>query len=1004
MKKIIDLLFVRKKIVVLLFFLVFIYGVYSYLVIPKQEMPDLDTPFMTISVTAPSVSAIDMEKEIVDDIEKVVSTFDEVTSINSTIYDSFAFLVITYSYSTSNPASLSEDIFKKVNELSLSDNVTDITYSSNFDDPDIIYAIHADGLSLTNIYNEARAFKNELILIDEVKDVKINRVSNEEVVVILDNDKLLLYGLTITDVYQIIYANSINIPLGSLTTSEGVITITGNTLITSIDELEEMIIIPEIPSIMDAITLSDISVITVENSVDKTFLFNDEPCVFVSVYFNDGLDFTKMGPKITAVKTDYIATSNNEISISEMMFLPDFVDTQIDNVFFSLLLAIGVVLLVVLIGIGFKNSVLIIITIPLIIFGSIGILYLSNFELHKMTIVGLIIAIGILVDNSIVITESIKRNMDYGTDKTSAAKKAITDNFIPVLSSTLTTIAAFIVIVFLPGFLGTIVASMPLTVIIAISLSFIVSMTLSPILATLFTIRNKEKKRSITVHEKNIKKMIGFTLKFSYIWIILSVLFLGLTSYFALTKLPLDLYPNDERSVLYIDFESEALNNIEETNRISEEIKSHFVDHPDVINYAESIGGNLPAFHFSTALIKEVPHQGRIYINLDVSEKELLAYQKELETKLHEITGAIIKVNTLELSPPVPDLRVTLKSEDITKLDSLSHEMYDEISMLDSVETYTITNNLKAPKLELSYDYQALSQSYLTKLEVASFITYNLNGYDLEIYEHNDEFINVNINNNIASIEDLLSLVIYSETLDSYVPLASLVSVTMTNDYVVLNREDNQNASYIDLYYTDESTLAKLTKDVEEVVSSYDLEHTVIEYTGENSMFEEISEDLIRASIIAIILIYIIMFIQFNNFVKPLIVYVTIPLSFAGSFLFLLLFNQPITATSLIGMVSLIGVTVNTGILLVEYITRSHKEGKSVKDACIDSVYLRFRPIMLTSLTTILGIIPLFIKGGNFFRPLAITFMGGMISSTLLTIFVVPSVYYIIYKKKVIQR
>ena len=165
-------------------------------------------------------------------------------------------------------------------------------------------------------------------------------------------------------------------------------------------------------------------------------------------------------------------------------------------------------------------------------------------------------------------------------------------------------------------------------------------------------------------------------------------------------------------------------------------------------------------------------------------------------------------------------------------------------------------------------------------------------------------------------------------------------------------------------------------------------------------MFKEISEDLIRASIIAIIIIYIIMFIQFNNFLKPIIVFLTIPLSFSGSFLFLIIFDSPITATSLVGMVSLIGVTVNTGILLVEYISRNHNGKGDLKDACVDAVYLRFRPIMLTSITTILGLIPLLITGGNFFKPLALTFMGGMVTSTILTIFLVPSVYYLIYNKK----
>jgi multidrug efflux pump subunit AcrB len=190
-----------------------------------------------------------------------------------------------------------------------------------------------------------------------------------------------------------------------------------------------------------------------------------------------------------------------------------------------------------------------------------------------------------------------------------------------------------------------------------------------------------------------------------------------------------------------------------------------------------------------------------------------------------------------------------------------------------------------------------------------------------------------------------------------------------------------------------------MENDVREIIDNESIGDTRIEYNGENKMFEEISSDLINASIIALILIYIIMFVQFNSFIKPLIVYLTIPLSFSGSFLFLIVFNSPITATSLIGMVSLIGVTVNTGILLVEYISRNHQNGSDIKQACVDAVYVRFRPIMLTSLTTILGLIPLLLTGGDFFKPLAITFMGGMVTSTILTIFLVPSVYYLLYKK-----
>ena len=1002
MKKVINLMFSRRKLVILLFALIFGYGIYSYFVIPKQEMPEIDTPYMVLTIIAPSVSASDIETTIVDDIEKLIMTYDDVDSVKSTVYDNYAVIITLYTYSTVEPDKLSFDIFEKVNELSLNESISEISYSSTFDDPHIIFAVHSSNLSDEELLDYGESFKNELLLIDEIKNVDIDSVFGNEVVITLDTTKLELYGLDIYQIYQILYANSLNIPLGGINTIYGTISISGNTEITDLETLENMIIIPEITGLSPKVTLGDLSTIKLENTSSKIYEFNEDKTIFLSLYFKSDIDFTKMGDDVLKSKKDFLQEEDNEyLEISEMMFLPDYVNKQINNVFYSLLICIVVVMVIVLIGIGFRNSLLIIITIPLIIFTTIAVLYLSNYELHKLTIVGLIIAIGILVDNSIVITEGIKVNIDNGINRIDSAKKAIHDNFAPVLSSTLTTIAAFIVLVMLPGFLGEIVSSLPLTVIIAISLSYIVSMSLSPVLATLFLKENKNGKSSkISVHEKNIKKMIRFTVKFPLVWISLSILLLVGSVYFAFSNQSLDLYPNDERGVLYIDFENDTLGDLDSTRLLGSNIKEAFIDNTHVENCATSIGGNLPNFHFSATLINERSHIGRIYLNLDYSEEDLLDYKKELEKDLSEIENAKITVNILELSPPIAPVRLTLQSDDLGNLDEIGTDIFNDIIELDTVKSYVITQNIKSTKYLITYDFEEISNHFLTKAQLDMVIALNLNGFDLNIYNFNNDIINVSLNSDVTLVEDLLLLQIYSETLDSSFTLDNFISIDSVIDYSIINRLDNEGLNYIDLYFTDDSNLNELENDVRDVVSNYDLGDITVDYGGENEMFEEISSDLIRASIIALIIIYIIMFIQFNNFVKPLIVYLTIPLSFSGSFLFLIIFNSPITATSLVGMVSLIGVTVNTGILLVEYISRNHHNGSDVTQACVDAVYLRFRPIMLTSFTTILGLIPLLLTGGNFFKPLAISFMGGMVTSTILTIFLIPSVYYMIYNKR----
>jgi len=1002
MKKLIDLLFTKQKLIIVLFGIVLAYGIYSYFVIPKQEMPTFDSPGMVITIIAPGVNARDIENQTVSDIERLVLTYEDVDNVRSMIYDNYAVITVMFKYSSSDSTAKAAEIFVDINDLSLDDNISEISYNADFNDPHIIFAVHSNTLNDDELVNYSKEFRNELLLIDEIKEVKMDSVFNKEVVITLDTNLLNLYNLTLSDIYSIIYANSLDIPLGGINTIYGTITISSNSTINDISKLENMIIIPEIPSISPPVLLGDLGSVELKDTSNKVYEFNNEQTVFLSVFFHEGIDFTKMGDEVINNKLDYLSKQNNDkLNIDEMLFLPDYVSDQITNVFSSLLIAVVVVMLVVLIGIGFRNSFLIIVTIPVIIFGTIGVLYLSGYELHKMTIVGLIVSIGILVDNSIVITEGIKRNLDNGLSKVESAKKAILDNSIPVLSSTLTTISAFLVLILLPGFLGEVIRSFPITVIIAISLSYIVSMILSPVIATIFLKETKpEKIKKVTTHEKNIKKLIGVTVKLPVLWILLSIGMLIGSVYFAFNRQELDLYPNDERGVLYIDFENTVLGDIQSTESLKNSITEVLDDNTHVLYYASSVGGDLPNFHFSANYLNEQPHIGRIYIDFDYSEKELLDYKKELELELSELNATLITVNLLELSPALPPVHLSLESDDIALLDSVSNDIFSDIVELDCVKTYSIIQNTKAPKYIITYDTERISNSYLTKAQIDEVISINLNGLDLNVFDYNNDTINISINSDIETLNKLLDLTIHSDTLDTDFPLSYFVSVENIVDYSVINRFNNKGVNFIDLYYTDDSSLKELESNVKTIVDRHDLQGVTVDYGGENEMFEEITGDLIRATIIALVLIYLIMFIQFKSFIKPLIVYLTIPLSFTGSFIFLMLFNSPITATSLVGMVSLIGITVNTGILLVEYVSRHHEKGSDVKQACIDAVYLRFRPIMLTSFTTILGLIPLLLTGGSFFRPLAITFMGGVVTSTVLTLFLVPSVYYMLYKER----
>jgi len=984
----------RRKTIILLFVFVLGYGIFSYLKIPKQDMPDLSTPYMAISVTVPTLSAEELEDNLADDIEDVILTYEDVDDVDTTLYDYYALFLVTYSFDTEDPGQLSEEIYAKINELEFPFEITDMTISYDFETPHAVYALHGD-VSYEELVQKAASLKNNLLLIDEIKRAEIHTPKQEELDIIVDTNMLSSYKIGMMDLYQLIQSNLIDIPIGYIQVDNYLIAVSSDKMIETIDALESLVVIPATAT-TPQVLLSDFATFSIVDTSRKVYQFEGEEAIFISVFFNQNIDFTKLSDTLSSSVSTFEQEELTNISLEEIVFLPDYVNGQINSVFYSLLIAIGVVMVVVFFGIGFRNSLLIILTIPIVIFGVISFLYLLDYELQKISIVGLIVAIGILVDNSIVITESVKRHIDENMPPQEAAMQAVKENFLPVLTSTLTTIAAFVAIIMLPGFLGEIISTMPLTVIFALSLSFIISMTLSPILGCMFLKPSKPKKAKKT-HEKNIKQMIRFTVKYPVLWIIISVLLLGGTGYLAFKTQPIDLYPNDERSVYYVDIEANISSSLTETQQIVDEVSTYIENSDQTVNYISSIGGNLMDLHFSTKQIKERPNVARIYVNTTFNEKDLIAFVSELQHDLLSIDDAKIRVQTLELSPPVPPLRLTLTSNNQAKLTEKTDALLTEIDQISYV-SYASTSSEQGIKVHVSYQEDFLSTYGITKAEIDAFLQSQLYGLPFAFYQDQAKLVG-----SASTIEEIMSLNYYHQQSDQLIPLSNMIEMNIITQETSILRHNQIRYSTIDLYPIEDASLGDVTSDIETIVQNMDMENVNIQYTGESSMFEDISSDLIQASIIAIVVIYLIMLFEFNHFIKPLMVLFTIPLSFTGSFLFMIFFNIPFSATGLIGMVSLIGVTVNNGILLIEYITR-HTEEHSVEESCVEAVYLRFRPIMLTSLTTIFGLIPLYISGGNFFQPLAITFMGGMMTATIITLFLVPSIYYLLFNKKQMKK
>lgn len=964
----------RRKLVLFLSFTLLALGIYSYVTIPKQEMPDLIVPIAVVQVVSPGVSAEEME-EITNQVESTLENYEEIDNFTTITLDNVMIAQVNYDFSVKDTEVVSEKIENDILNLELGNRIDSVHVRTDFDIPHVVYAFTGDSVPI--LEQEAEKFRELLLEEELVRSTSIKSTLNTYVDVFVPNE--VLSNLSITDIYGLIYANSQSIPLG---------TVEGSTVVVdgSFSEIEDIenIIVTYVPNPQTGgqipITLKEFANISLSQYEGKEYFQEGKKTVFLEVYFDEDIDYSVLGKRLR----DTFNSFNSSVEVSEYSYLPDYVDYQINQAMSSLLLCIVIVMIVVFIGLGIRNALAIAITIPIIVFATIFAIDLLGFELQRVSIAGIVISIGILVDNSIVISDSIQFYLDQGVDVFVASKRAIKDNSIAVLSSTLTTVAAFIPLTMLPGLAGQMAKSLPITVMIAISLSYVFAMLVTPVIATyIFKTRKKRRQK-----KDYFKSFMSKVLDYPRIPVYISFMVLLALTFFVLRNQPIDIFPSDEKSEFYINYVADEIDydvTVELTNEISQVLDSY----DEIETYYYSIGGGLPAFSGTTQPINEVINEGRFFVHTDLDFEELNDFVKTIEEDLNELNGSI-KPNQISLGIAAAPVELGIVAKELEDLEFVVNSLQGMLDSNENVSQYTLRESTYASTFQLQVDREALAMNGVQMVELQNFIYTNLNGLKLNAYQYDGKLIDVFVHTNVDTLEDLLELDYNG------IPLDELIDVFGDYSLSSIYKYNGDYQVYLEASPIDDNALG-LERDIKDYLENYDVE---VILSGDSELANTIFGDIGQAALIAVVLIYVIMFIQFNSFNQPLIVFFTIPLSLIGSFSMMLLFDTPISLMSLLGIVSLIGVVVNTGILLVEYINKAIRDGKSKKDACIESVDRRLRPIVLASTTTILGLVPLMLNGGEFFSPLAIVFMGGIISTMILTLIVVPALYMLFVNEK----
>lgn len=839
--------------------------------------------------------------------------------------------------------------------------------------------------------------------------------------------------ITVDMISQILQAQNFSMPAGYVT-EEGVdYLIKVGDKIENVEEMKNLVLFDLDIDGLDTITLEDVA---------DVFLTDNSDTVYASVNGEDGviLTFQKQNSYSTAevaeniqAKFESISSEDSSISFVELMNQGDYIDLIVNSVIENLLEgAVFAIIVLFLFLKDWRPTLIVACSIPISVIFAIGLMYFSGISLNIISLSGLAIGVGMLVDNSVVVIENIYRIRHLGKSAIQSSVSGAKQVAGAITSSTLTTICVFAPIVFVEGLTKTLFVDMALTIAYSLVASLIVSLTVVPAMTSKMMITTKEVKSPLFDKVKNLyARALSKVLKLKAVALMLVVAILGLSVYGAMSK-GVSFMPDMDSTQISVSLTmpdgSILEDTIETSNEVMEKIKSE-------IEEVDTIGAMLSGGMAST-----------LGMGGDTSETEVSMYvilKEDKERTSQEIASQIDSMFedcNYELSASGSNMdmsalggsgiTINIKGSELETLQTIATEVADKLSTVEGIDTVDDGMENPSPQLKITVDKEKAMLNGLTVaqvyMELASEIStsntatqISVNGKNLDIIVDEgstDEVTRESIKNHKFTVpdkdakdddeEESSLLTINEEETETPTKEIKLTDIATVEDGVTLSSISRENQTrYISVSATidDGYNVGLVSNDAEKVLKDYQVpDGYELEFAGENETIMEAMKQLVLMLLLGILLIYLIMVAQFQSLKSPFIVMFTMPLAFTGGFLALIITGKELSVISVLGFVMLAGIVVNNGIVLVDYINQLRLDGVDKFDAMIEAGVTRLRPILMTAITTILGLVMMAIgngMGSDMMQPIAIVTIGGLIYATFTTLFVIPIIYDIFNKK-----
>ncbi len=981
-------------------------GITTLINMPRSEDPELKISYFPVIVVYPGSSPNDMEELVVDPIEKKLSELEDIRRIRTTIMDGIAIIEVEYKYG-GNVNEQYQEVVREVNNMvgTLPEDILSIgiTKPSPTDVNILQMALVSENAPREELKRYAESLQDELEKINTLQKVEISGLPKQIVRVDLKLDKLAQMHIPLNAIIASIQSEIANIPGGTVYAGSKTFNIKTSGNYKSIAEIDNTIVYS-----IDRknVCLKDVANVHFDYEEAKHITrLNGHRCVLVNAGQKSGSNISHTQKLYLPVIEQFKKTLPPNIELVDYFDQAANVNNRLSGLGKDFMIAI-LIIAITLLPLGRRAATIVMISIPLSVSIGLVMLNLLGFSLTQVSIVGLVVALGLLVDDGIVVVENIERWLREGYSRVEAALKATRQIGLAVIGCTATLIIAFLPLIFLPGGSGDFIRGLPMAVVSCVLASMILSLTIVPFLASRILKEHKGQNKGnlfLRAFQTGIHKIYGpilhRALKHPVITISVAVLiFIG--SLQLIRIICISLFPASEKPQFMININTPLQTNIYKTDSVTRYVESELAKFQEIKYFTGNVGKGNPWIYYSEMPENERSDYAQIFVQMDphtTSAKKL-----ELIEKIRRIfigyPGAKIEVKNLEQGAHIlAPVEVRLEGENLDSLRQIAQRV--ENLLIKTQGTMYVKDpvtNLKSD-IKLDIDKEKANSLGIPTVNIDRLVHLAVAGFKLGNFSDdnsNDYDILLTSPKYERATLDIFDNLFVNNYMGFAIPLTQLATLKLESSPLTINHYNKIRTVSVSAFVMKGYLADNVINDVITQMDNFKLP-TGYSYKmgGEFESRQETFEGFGTILIITLFLFIAILVLEFKTFKSTLIVLSVIPIGLVGALTALWITGNSLSFVALIGLIALAGIEVKNSILLVDFTNQLRRQGKPLEEAIREAGEIRFLPIILTSLTAIGGLMPIAISTNPLISPLAIVIIGGLISSTLLSRIITPVIY-----------